>query len=89
MSCARKLGDAGRARSLYTALTPHAHRNVVVAYSSFWGPVERYLALLAATWGDRALATQHVRSALVRTRAMDAPLLTAELEERHHHLLTP
>nr|MDQ3090362.1 AAA family ATPase [Actinomycetota bacterium] len=84
-----KLGDAGRARSLYTALTPHAHRNVVVAYSSFWGPVERYLALLAATWGDRALATRHVRSALVRTRAMDAPLLTAELEERHHHLLTP
>ena len=84
-----KLGDAGRARSLYTALTPHAHRSDVVAYSSFRGPVERSLALLAATWGDRALATRHVRSALVRTRAMDAPLLTAELEERHHHLLTP
>jgi DNA-binding SARP family transcriptional activator len=82
------LHDAEGARALYAALAPHAHRNVVVAYSSFWGPVERYLALLAAAWGDRALETRHVRSALVRTRAMDAPLLTAELEERHQHLLT-
>ncbi|HEV2754040.1 MAG TPA: hypothetical protein VGV36_09445, partial [Solirubrobacteraceae bacterium] len=83
-----KLGDRERARGLYAALSPHAHRNVVVAYSSFWGPVEGYLGLLAATWGDRALATRHVRSALGRTRAMNAPLLTAELEERHRHLLT-
>ena len=83
-----KFHDAERARALYAALSPHAHRNVVVAYSSFWGPVEGYLALLAATWGDRALATGHVRSALVRTRAMNAPLLTADLEQRHHHLLT-
>ncbi len=84
-----KLHDTERARHLYAALSPHGHRNVVVAYSSFWGPVEGYLALLAATWGDRALATRHVRSALARTRAMNAPLLTADLEERHHHLLTP
>ncbi|MBW3537263.1 MAG: hypothetical protein KY395_05765, partial [Actinobacteria bacterium] len=40
-----KLHDAERARALYAALIPHAHRNVVVAYSSFWGPVEGYLAL--------------------------------------------
>lgn len=83
-----KLHDAERARALYAALISHAHRNVVVAYSSFWGPVQGYLALLAATWGDRALATRHVRSALLATRAMDAPLLTAELEERHNRLLT-
>ena len=82
-----RLRDAERARDLYAALLPYAHRNVVVAYASFWGPVEGYLALLAATWDDRALATRHVRSAIARTRAMDAPLLTAELEARHADLV--
>ena len=38
--------------ALYAALAPHAHRNVVVALLRFWGPVERYLALLAETCGD-------------------------------------
>jgi DNA-binding SARP family transcriptional activator len=81
------LRDGERARALYDALAPHAHRNLVVASSSFWGPVERYLALLAAAWGDRALATRHARAALARTRAIDAPLLAAELEARHADLL--
>jgi hypothetical protein len=83
-----KLHDAEGARALYTALAPYAHRNVVVVYASCWGPVERYLALLAASYGDQALGGQHARSALERTRAMNAPLLTAELEEHHDDLLT-
>lgn len=82
-----KLDDAERAPALYAALAPHAHRNIVIAYSSFWGPVERYLALLAATAGNQTLATRHARSALERTRAMNAPLLTAEIEARHPDLL--
>jgi hypothetical protein len=82
------LHDAEGARALYAALSPYAHRNVVVAYSSCWGPVERYLALLAATYGDVELRGQHARLALARTRAMNAPLLTAELEEDHGDLLT-
>ena len=79
--CAR-LGDAGRAEALYEALAPYAHRNVVVGYASCWGPVESYLAYLADAFGDRRLAAGHLRSALVRTRAMGAPLLTAALEAR-------
>jgi hypothetical protein len=86
--CAR-LHDAEGARDLYAALAPYAHRNVVVAYASCWGPVERYLALLAATYGDEEVRGQHARSALARTRAMKAPLLTTELEEHHGDLLTP
>lgn len=84
---AAELGDAEGARALYAALAPYAHRNVVVAYASCWGPVERYLALLAGTYGDEELRGRHARSALARTRAMNAPLLTAELEEHHGDLL--
>lgn len=82
-----KLGDVAGAEALYAELAPHAARNVVVAYCSFWGPVDGYLALLAQTFGDEALASRHARSALGRTRAMNAPLLTRDLEERHGALI--
>jgi DNA-binding SARP family transcriptional activator/KaiC/GvpD/RAD55 family RecA-like ATPase len=82
-----KLGDVARAEALYEELAPHASRNVVVAYCSFWGPVDGYLALLAETAGDTALAARHAQAALERTRAIDAPLLTRELEQRHGELI--
>ena len=84
-----RLGDADGARTLYAALAPYAHCNVVVAYSSCWGPVDRYLALLAATEGDEALRARHARAAIARTRAMSAPLLTAEIESHHGALAQP
>jgi predicted ATPase len=77
------LGDVSGAEALYALLAPHATRNVVVAYCSFWGPVEGYLARLAQTFGDAPLAARHARAALQRTRAMNAPLLTQDLEQRH------
>jgi hypothetical protein len=83
-----RLRDAEGAKALYAALAPYAHRNVVAGHSSCWGPVERYLALLAGTFGDDELRRQHALGALARTRAMNAPLLTAELEEHHADLLT-
>lgn len=76
-----RLRDADGARVLHAALAPYAHCNVVVVYASCWGPVERYLALLAATCGDETGSVRHARAALARTRAMRAPLLTAELED--------
>jgi hypothetical protein len=75
------LRDAEGARVLYAELAPFADRVVVVSYASCWGPVDRYLALLAGTWGDEALRLRHARAALGRTRAMPAPLLTADLQE--------
>ena len=77
------LDDPAGAEQLYEQLVPHAAFNVVVAYCSVWGPVEGYLALLARTRGDEALAQRHARAALARTRAMHAPLLTADLQRRH------
>jgi hypothetical protein len=81
------LGDADGARALYAELAPFAARTVVVVYASCWGPVERYLALLAATAGDEHLRERHARAALARTEAMRAPLLSAELRARHADLL--
>jgi DNA-binding SARP family transcriptional activator len=81
-----RLGDRAGARELYGQLAPHAGRNVVVAYCSFYGPVDGYLALLADTFGDRDAATRHCRAALERARTFDAPLLVRDLERRHDAL---
>jgi hypothetical protein len=83
-----RLHDGDGARALYAALAPYAHRNIVAAYGSCWGPVERYLALLAGTFDYEELRRQHARSALARTRMMNAPLLAGELQEHHGDLLT-
>jgi hypothetical protein len=79
--------DAAGAEALYAELAPHAARNVVVAYGSFWGPVDGLLALLAETSGDAALAARHADSALRRARAMQAPLLVEDIEQRHGELI--
>ncbi|MDX6681288.1 MAG: hypothetical protein QOG94_1327 [Solirubrobacteraceae bacterium] len=82
-----KLDDVARAESLYGALAPHARRTVVVGYSSCWGLVEGWMASLAATMGDRELASSHLLSARRRARALGAPLLSCELERQHDELL--
>jgi DNA-binding SARP family transcriptional activator len=76
------LGDVAGAEQLYALLLPHAARNVVVAYCSFWGPVEGYLARLAATFMDRALAMQHAGAARDRAAAIGAPVIARELQRR-------
>ena len=76
------LGDPGGAAQLYAELLPHATRYVVVAYCSFWGPVDGYLASLAATAGDTALAKEHADAALEQAVAMGAPVIVSELQRR-------
>jgi DNA-binding SARP family transcriptional activator len=80
------LGDAAGARAIYAELEPHREHNVVVAYCSFWGPVERYLALLAQAFDGLPLARRHAAAALERARRLRAPLLVQDLEERHARL---
>jgi DNA-binding SARP family transcriptional activator len=76
------LGDGDGAERLYAELLPHAGRNVVVAYCSFWGPVDAYLARLADTFGDKALAKQHADAAVERAVAIGAPIIANELQRR-------
>jgi DNA-binding SARP family transcriptional activator len=76
------LRDARGAEQLYAELLPHAGRNVVVTYASFWGPVDGYLALLADALGDKQLAKRHTDAALERAVAMGAPVIVRELRRR-------
>ncbi|HSS62508.1 MAG TPA: BTAD domain-containing putative transcriptional regulator [Candidatus Limnocylindrales bacterium] len=76
------LRDGDGAAQLHAELLPHAGRNVVVSYCSFWGPVDGYLALLAETLGDKALAKRHADAALERAEAMGALTITRELQRR-------
>jgi hypothetical protein len=80
------LRDADGAAQLYGDLLPHARRNVVVAYCSFWGPVDSYLALLADTFGDKALAVRHADAALEQAEAMGAPVIVSELQRRRQRV---
>ena len=59
-ACAH-LGDPAGARALRALLEPCAGRNVVTPDVAFIGPVDRYLALAAATEGDLESARTLVR----------------------------
>lgn len=71
------LADVPRANEIYELLLPYAARNVQVTLSTCWGPVERQLALLAATVGRHEPAWGHLDRALERSHAMGAPVLAA------------
>jgi hypothetical protein len=65
---AARLGEAEPARAIYDALAPYAGYNATLPSGAFLGPVERHLGVLAATWGDHALAREHLGRA--RTAAL-------------------
>lgn len=79
---AARLGDEAGADQLLLELSPHAGCHVVVTYCSFWGPVDGYLALLAETLGDKALAQEHRANAIDLVEAMGAHVLARELRQR-------
>jgi DNA-binding winged helix-turn-helix (wHTH) protein len=70
--------DGDSARGLYQRLLPFAERLVVVGYGiACAGPVERYLALLAATQGLRPEADAHFQKAIATSRAHELTLSLA------------
>ncbi|MDA0172943.1 hypothetical protein OJ998_27830, partial [Solirubrobacter taibaiensis] len=58
------LGDAIRARQLHAQLLPYRDRMVQVTQAACFGSAERFLGLLAATFGDIDLASEHFEAAL-------------------------
>ena len=58
------LGDAIRARQLHAQLLPYRNRMVQVTQAACFGSAERFLGLLAATFGDIDLASEHFEAAL-------------------------
>lgn len=86
------LGDADRAAALYGLLLPYAHLNVMCGRAACFGPVTRYLGLLAGCLGRWADASRHFEDALAAGARMGArPLLArtqldfAAMLRRAHH----
>ena len=59
-------GDEARARTLYGILEPHRNRNVLIGLAACWGSAERFLGLLAGTYGDYDTAAAHFETAITR-----------------------
>jgi hypothetical protein len=58
------IGDVERARELHAVLLPYRDRMVQVTQAACFGSAERFLGLLAATFGDVDAASEHFEAAL-------------------------
>jgi len=63
VEAAAAVGDVDLAREGLEALAPYADRISVAGAAACFGPVSGYLALAAATIGDRAAAAQYATAA--------------------------
>ncbi|HKU38076.1 MAG TPA: AAA family ATPase, partial [Polyangiales bacterium] len=80
--------DAHGAKELYRALLPYAdHYGFTPLASATYGPVARYLGVLADLQGDFALAEQHLKRALERAAALPSPLYLALCGAAYSELL--
>jgi hypothetical protein len=73
---ARAVGDETRASLAYETLAPYEGQMIDNA-STHFGDVDHYLALAAATMGDRAEALDRLKKATERHRRLGADPLTA------------
>ena len=84
-----RLGAADYARPLYDLLWPYADRNCLVGggFMSF-GPISRYLGMLATTLGDPGLALDHLEHALERCTKLGSRSLVARTRMEMARALT-
>jgi hypothetical protein len=73
------MGDSKSATVLYNQLLPHDGRFVAFSWIAFYGPVSRYLALLAATAGQDRKVVDHFEAAIHSCQTMGARLWTARV----------
>jgi AAA ATPase domain len=66
------LGDRPRARRLYELLAPYEGRNVIAIGAAYYGPVARFLGLLAMTVGEDERALGHLETARSAAERMGA-----------------
>ena len=76
-----------RAQQLYAQLLPYRDRMVQVTQAACFGSAERFLGLLAATFGDIDLASEHFEAALAHQRRAAAccpliPFIRVEYAQR-------
>ncbi len=71
------VGDVAKAHTLYERLRPWSGLNIASFVITCYGPVDRYLGMLALTTGELSLAERHVRDALAQCRTMGTPTYEA------------
>src|SRR5262249_104104 len=81
------LDDSTHASTLYELLLPHAHRNAVSHPVCAFGPVSRYLGLLATTLERSEDAERHFEAALEMNQRMGARPWVAHTEHDHAQVL--
>jgi tetratricopeptide (TPR) repeat protein len=77
-ACAH-LEDRDGARTLGALLAPYSGRNVVTPDVAYVGPVDRYLAMVAAAAGEQEQAAAYFASAVELAGKMDARPMSAQL----------
>jgi hypothetical protein len=80
---AASIGESERSRELYELLAPYSGRIAMVGSMSAYGPVDRFLGLLAATLGDADGTAAHFTAALRISRRAHAPLWDAHVLHDH------
>jgi DNA-binding CsgD family transcriptional regulator/tetratricopeptide (TPR) repeat protein len=82
------VGDAETARLVYAELLPHSGSSVMIGHAvACYGAADRYLGMLAATLGDRALAARHFEAALALDREAGAHTWVAHTAYEYGRLL--
>lgn len=77
------LGDAERAHVLYDLLAPYAKLHLQVGRVAYFGPIERFLALVAAASDRLETADRHFLRAREGCADLDAPTVSARIEHEH------
>jgi hypothetical protein len=84
------VGDAASAEQLYAALLPSAQHCGTIGYGvGTYGPVARYLGLLAAQSRKHALAVQHFAAAAEASARMHSPTYSCLTALSHAAALLP
>ena len=82
------VGDAEMARLVYAELLPHSGSSVMIGHAvASYGAADRYLGMLAAAFGDRALAARHFEAGLVLDREAGAHTWVAHTAFEYGRLL--
>jgi DNA-binding CsgD family transcriptional regulator/tetratricopeptide (TPR) repeat protein len=82
------VGDAAMAQLVYAELLPHSGSSVMIGHAvACYGAADRYLGMLAATFGDRTRAAEHFEAALARDRAAGADTWVAHTAHEYGRLL--
>jgi hypothetical protein len=74
---AAAVGDARAARVLYETMAPWSGLTVAAFVTACYGPVDRYLGMLAYTVDDLEGAERHLRRAVEQCRALRTPTYEA------------